>query len=193
MSSVSESQLETLNEPDSCDGNAELVAPLGLDGVQSEAGHVSVEYSPKCIKKWNKEIQAQETAIADARHNALNPDDPVDHLTVWDTDTYANSMSTDINAGPCCNTQRSLRLDEALSPEEVIRSIGNDYHLNEKQWCAYRIITEYFVQRFVLQSNDSDSTFQLTMLMMGPGGTGKTHIVKVVHTVMEYYGYGFVS
>ncbi|KAG1887500.1 uncharacterized protein F5891DRAFT_901016, partial [Suillus fuscotomentosus] len=29
---------------------------------------------------------------------------------------------------------------------------------------------------------------QLRMLMTGPGGTGKTHIVKAVQRVMQHYG-----
>ncbi|KIK25517.1 hypothetical protein PISMIDRAFT_48377, partial [Pisolithus microcarpus 441] len=33
---------------------------------------------------------------------------------------------------------------------------------------------------------------QLLMLMTGPGGTGKTHIVKAVHSVMNHYGCGHI-
>ncbi|KIJ09416.1 hypothetical protein PAXINDRAFT_41554, partial [Paxillus involutus ATCC 200175] len=29
---------------------------------------------------------------------------------------------------------------------------------------------------------------QLIMLMTGPGGTGKMHVVKAVHSVMDHYG-----
>jgi hypothetical protein len=30
------------------------------------------------------------------------------------------------------------------------------------------------------------------MLMTGPDGTGKTHVVKAVRAVMEYYGQGYL-
>ncbi|KIK94893.1 hypothetical protein PAXRUDRAFT_117162, partial [Paxillus rubicundulus Ve08.2h10] len=29
---------------------------------------------------------------------------------------------------------------------------------------------------------------QLIMLITGPGGTGKTHVIKAVHPVMDHYG-----
>ena len=39
-----------------------------------------------------------------------------------------------------------------------------------------------------MEETDTE-TEPLHMLMTGPGGTGKTHIVKAVQKVMNYYGY----
>ncbi|KAG1779378.1 hypothetical protein EV702DRAFT_923351, partial [Suillus placidus] len=68
--------------------------------------------------------------------------------------------------------------------------IGNDYHLNKKQWVAYWIIAEHFVHSFIEKRDDPPPA--PIMLMTGPGGTGKTHVVKAVRAVMEYYGYDHI-
>ncbi|KAG1876575.1 hypothetical protein DFJ58DRAFT_644732, partial [Suillus subalutaceus] len=68
----------------------------------------------------------------------------------------------------------------------VIEQIGSQFGLNDKQWMVFRVIAGHFVAKSVLKSNDGCD--QLTMLMMGPGGTGKTHVVKAVQAVMKSYG-----
>ncbi|KAI6025291.1 DNA helicase Pif1 like protein, partial [Pisolithus microcarpus] len=65
-----------------------------------------------------------------------------------------------------------------------------EHNLNEKQQMAFEIITKNFVKNHIQRKgNDGD---QLLMLMTGPGGTGKTHIVKAVHSVMNHYGCGHI-
>ena len=68
--------------------------------------------------------------------------------------------------------------------ESVVTRISCDYSLNEKQWIAYCIITKYFLQKFVAKKDTAD---HLCMLMTGPGGTGKTHVVCTVKSIMEHY------
>lgn len=65
--------------------------------------------------------------------------------------------------------------------------IGTENSLNEKQWVAFRIITDDFVKKHIQRAHNNE---QLVMLMTGPGGTGKTHVVKAVHSVMTHYGCG---
>lgn len=79
---------------------------------------------------------------------------------------------------------------EQLTPAEVIQQIGERFQLNEKQWIAFRIIAEHFVHNYI--EKQSDTSLPLTMLMTGPGGTGKTHVVKAVRAVMEYYDHGHI-
>ena len=69
-------------------------------------------------------------------------------------------------------------------PKSVVTRIGSKYNLNEKQWMAYRIITTYFLQKFVVKK-DTPECF--CMFMTGPGRTGKTHVVRAVKTVMDHY------
>ncbi|TEB25456.1 hypothetical protein FA13DRAFT_1637253, partial [Coprinellus micaceus] len=59
--------------------------------------------------------------------------------------------------------------------------------LNEKQRVAYRIVTDHFIRRYILNNN---SETPLRMLMTGPGGTGKTYVVKALKEVMDAYRSG---
>lgn len=83
------------------------------------------------------------------------------------------------------DTKNSPRADS--SPSEVIARIGKEKSLNEKQYLAFRIISDNFVKRHIERRHDVD---QLVMLMTGPGGTGKTHVVKALNSVMMHYGCG---
>ncbi|KAG2108184.1 uncharacterized protein F5147DRAFT_577074, partial [Suillus discolor] len=56
------------------------------------------------------------------------------------------------------------------------------------QWQAFQIITSHFILKYVDKKQDADLVNQLTMLMTGPGATGKTHVVKAVQAVMHHYG-----
>jgi len=73
----------------------------------------------------------------------------------------------------------------SLEPESVMNTIGKEYKLNPKQWIAFHIITKYFVQKFIIKQNKPLE--HLCMLITGPGGTGKTHVVHAVKSVMEHY------
>ncbi|KAG2065973.1 hypothetical protein BDR04DRAFT_1031317 [Suillus decipiens] len=55
-----------------------------------------------------------------------------------------------------------------------------------QQWIAFWIIVHHFVQKYVIKCTEDYE--QLTMLMTSLGGTGKTHVIKAIHAVMQYYG-----
>ncbi|KAG1781436.1 hypothetical protein EV702DRAFT_1192923 [Suillus placidus] len=74
------------------------------------------------------------------------------------------------------------------SPDEVISDIAVEFNLNQGQWQAFCIIANHFVGHHVNKIPADDADVQLTMLMTGPGGTGKTHVVKAVQAVMRHYG-----
>ncbi|KAG2749904.1 hypothetical protein P692DRAFT_20730614, partial [Suillus brevipes Sb2] len=134
------------------------------------------------------EIRDQENRITETRRNALNPDNQAERARfVKDTTAFE----------PCSQYSQPPRLTESvdppceqLTPAEVIQQIGEQFQLNDKQWIAFRIIAEHFVHNVI--EKQSDQCLQLTMLMTGPGGTGKTHVVKAVRAVMEYYGHGHI-
>lgn len=153
-------------------------------GVQIVAGY---DCSPKSLKRWSDEIRRQETAIAATRRNALNPNQQVEQNAVKDSSLYEG---TNYHPDTLTVTEIGSSPDENCSPLDVINRIGHQFQLNEAQWVAFRIIAEHFVRKFI--EKRTESTDQLTMLMTGPGGTGKTHVVKAVRAVMEYYGYGHI-
>jgi len=55
--------------------------------------------------------------------------------------------------------------------------------LNKKQNYAFQIISNHFLKRFILKDLDEKP---LRMLMTGPGGTGKTHVIKALQKVMKF-------
>ncbi|KAF8426437.1 hypothetical protein L210DRAFT_3420682, partial [Boletus edulis BED1] len=76
----------------------------------------------------------------------------------------------------------------SLQPSELIEKIERESQLNEKQRFAFRIITDHFIQTHVRK--EPKQVNQLSMLMTGPGGTGKAHVVRAVQRVMEHYSCG---
>ncbi|KAG1724044.1 uncharacterized protein EDB91DRAFT_1063060 [Suillus paluster] len=75
---------------------------------------------------------------------------------------------------------------QVLTAQEVINAVGAEFNLNTKQWVVFRMIADFFVAKYVKKNLPEDE--QLRMLMTGPGGTGKTHIVKAVQCVLQHYG-----
>ncbi|KAG2739416.1 hypothetical protein P692DRAFT_201653152, partial [Suillus brevipes Sb2] len=74
------------------------------------------------------------------------------------------------------------------SANDVITDTGTTFKLNEAQWKAFRIITSHVVASYVAKELNTEPVRQLMMLLTGPGGTGKTHVVKAVQAVMRHYG-----
>jgi hypothetical protein len=148
----------------------------------------SQDFSSQQLKKWSVEIKNQENAIAETRRNALNPEVQEElTTTVKATSSFDSACRLSLPTPP---TQSAPPPPEPLSSNAVIQQIGDQFQLNAKQWVAFRIIAEHFVQYFVEKRLDTPPP--LTMLMTGPGGTGKTHVVKAVRAVMEYYGHGHI-
>ena len=85
-----------------------------------------------------------------------------------------------------CPTTHSETQTEKFdfSDEDIINTVGNNYNLQSQQWIAFRIIARSFIRRYVYKCHDENP---LRMLLTGPGGTGKSHVVKAVQSVMEYY------
>ncbi|KAG2741944.1 hypothetical protein P692DRAFT_201725891, partial [Suillus brevipes Sb2] len=59
------------------------------------------------------------------------------------------------------------------------------FGLNEKQKICFRLICEWFIAKHVLKKNDIPP---LSMVMTGPGGTGKTYVINAVKALMAHYG-----
>jgi adenylylsulfate kinase-like enzyme len=72
-----------------------------------------------------------------------------------------------------------------MDPETVINQIGSEFQLNHKQWISFRIIARSFIK---IHLNMLSKPEPICMLMTGPAGTGKTHVVNAVHALMAEYG-----
>jgi PIF1-like helicase len=78
--------------------------------------------------------------------------------------------------------------------EELLNRIIQEETLNRKQTIAFRIIANSFFKLMddrkhgINSPIDSKYRKYLSLLLTGPGGTGKTHVVKAIQRVMEAYG-----
>lgn len=148
--------------------------------------------SPHQLKQWNTEVRLQEAAITNARHNALNPQDQVDSAFIQEmASTYDKATQSLLTSTQDCKATETVNMPPSplsVSHEQVITQIGEQFSLNEKQWVAFHIIAEFFIQKYVEKC--ATELPRLVMLMTGPGGTGKTHVMKAVRAVMEHYRQG---
>jgi hypothetical protein len=120
----------------------------------------------------------------------LNPGDQVDGSSVQDTTTLAEASLQHPNRKDLPETKSFGMHNLPLLPDNVISKIGGDFGLNEKQRIAFCIIAKFFIENHILKC--LMTLPHLTMLMTGPGDTGKTHVMKAVCAVMVHYGYGHI-
>ncbi|KAG1874168.1 hypothetical protein C8R48DRAFT_569511, partial [Suillus tomentosus] len=73
------------------------------------------------------------------------------------------------------------------TPEEIMSHFEQQFGLNDKQKICFRIICEWFVNKHILKKNELSP---LSMVMTGPGGTGKTYVINAVKALMVHYGCG---
>ncbi len=74
-----------------------------------------------------------------------------------------------------------------VSAAHIISSVADEFHLNSQQFKAFQIIAHHFIKWYILKVVDE---LPLQMLLTGPGGTGKSHVVRAVKQVMSYYNCG---
>ena len=135
-----------------------------------------------------QDIKRQESLITHAQRNAQESvPETLNVVAETEQGPMIHTVDhTETGLCPPTDTMKVDKPDEMLSAEDVIRKVGNELNLNEKQWVAFKIIARSFIREHV-EGIKSDSE-PLRMLMTGPGGTGKTHVVKAVQQVMEHYG-----
>jgi hypothetical protein len=155
------------------------------------------------LKDWKKATQQQEAVISSARRNALNPSTATASSVITE-DSIDDSNSLDghrINAESVHATENPTSQGILQSSGNILDKVEHEYSLNHKQHIAFWIAASKFIQDHqahlhrVSSQDDSQSLgpgFQtvppMRMFMTGPGGTGKTHVVKALHAVMAAHG-----
>lgn len=175
---------------DSVTGNQENAEiELGLDNTND----IRITLTPTVVKTWKKAIKDQEKNLTDQRRNSLNPEAQnafvSDSFDQGETQTQGEQISA--------KDDKHLDKGEAIAPDketlvvtsqsDLLSVVEQKFSLNERQSRAFRIISNHYVMRYV-EKNVSEKP--LRMLMTGPGGTGKTHVVKALKCVMIHYGCG---
>lgn len=73
------------------------------------------------------------------------------------------------------------------TPLEVMAKVETQFGLNAMQSTCFYIIANWFITKVVERTPDQPP---LSMVMTGPGGTGKTYVVNAVHELMRCYVFG---
>ena len=148
------------------------------------------------IKKWAKAIKLHEQSLAYQRRNKAD----------ISTQTLGNAPETEIVESlmttnnttvdiPCPKTD-TLNVSPSVSyqnmaPDEIVNHIHTNLQLNQKQGFAFWIIANHFLQNGTTSvGSATQSEEPIHLLLTGPGGTGKTHVVKALKEVMSNCGCG---
>ncbi|KAL1685483.1 hypothetical protein GGG16DRAFT_66191, partial [Schizophyllum commune] len=86
----------------------------------------------------------------------------------------------------------------ASAVQQVVSSISRRFCLNKEQAIAYNIIASHFIRSHILPSQSAStqstmplpSSTPLRMLMTGPGGTGKSHVINAFKDLLSFFSMG---
>ncbi|KLO10934.1 hypothetical protein SCHPADRAFT_831877, partial [Schizopora paradoxa] len=75
-----------------------------------------------------------------------------------------------------------------LSPQEIVDDISKKNSLNKMQKIAFHIIASKFFEVLTARlGGEHDTVDPLRLFLCGPGGTGKTHVVRCLQEVMRAF------
>lgn len=159
-----------------------------IPNLDESTQSLSITVTPTLLRDWKKSTKVQESALVHKRRNALNPDSQT--LSKIGNSEAVNNFDL-TNVMPTLNMQAgstsASETDAVVSctNDDILKSVEKEFKLNAKQKQAFDIIARHYIQRYIIHDL---SEKPLRMLMTGPGGTGKTHVVKAVKKVMSFYG-----
>jgi Helitron helicase-like domain at N-terminus/AAA domain len=150
--------------------------------------------SDSTIKLWKKEVKTQEENMRRQRMNSANSQTQLDYSTYRTPTTapqaiLATALGTSDDpflSAPAAVTSGNQVILE--TPEQLIQRIGKEMTLNEEQWVAYLIVARKFVNDMTARQNGDPVSPPLRLLLTGPGGTGKSHVVNTLKKLMATYG-----
>jgi hypothetical protein len=109
------------------------------------------------LKQWKTSLKNQEAASMQKRRcqvdiqnpntNISNLVSPTEHPSVGDPQKDISSICAETYAPKLKMPQQTVNTD----PESIINHIGPEFHLNSKQWVAFRIIARSFIKIQTIQ------------------------------------------
>ncbi|KAK4702713.1 hypothetical protein P7C70_g3507, partial [Phenoliferia sp. Uapishka_3] len=177
-----------LNEPSSKTAQYDVhVAPTSLQNLDNVTSQM--------VKTWKQEIKTQEDKIKAQRRQLSRPGEQ------QNTGESENEGPRDVATADVAGTAPSglpevepnSKRTETKDVESILKDIEVEDSLNYLQKIAFRLCATHFVEQFVRSQRVNDPVEEtpvpdpLRLLLMGPGGTGKTHIVKSVKKVMAHF------
>lgn len=159
----------------------------------------NVLITPHILKLWSQSIKRQDKALKQARRAAVEVEDvgDVDPI-VPSTEQFSNVQFNNDSSAPYTknppHTQTKSNLPPPETEDEIINRVAKQHKLNEMQTAAFKIAACHFLEvvhalRSLDQSSQKPKSEPLRMFMTGPGGTGKTHVVKALQSLMQIYGF----
>jgi hypothetical protein len=143
------------------------------------------------LKCWSAHVKLQEMNISNLRRN-LHQLQSQSSSTIASIESNTTNMYHSETSGilRSCEVPGSIGNNNAENVYHVMDSIGKEFNINEQQSVAYCIAAQTFLSLLSNCHNAQDHhTMQpLRMLMTGPGGTGKTHVVHALNKLMTAYG-----
>ena len=154
--------------------------------------HGQEKYPFHCLKLWQDEIKHTEQMITHARHARDDPNNQVVMKGVCEE--TSNSVNFDADLGMPVVPKTMVNLDIQISGDfdGKVMEVIEQFKLNKKQQIAFHIGAQRFKELLEIDVRSGNGTIgrgkPLHMLMTGPGGTGKTHVVKALKELMKMYG-----
>jgi hypothetical protein len=146
------------------------------------------------LTEWKSSIKVQENISAQTRRNRMDSSNQSQDSSssIHETESAnptQSGLKPEVNNTTCPQTKTphidKFQSTENMDPEKIINDIGSRFNLNKKQWIGFRIIARAFLQIHLQLLEKKEP---LRILLTGPGGTGKTHVVQALHAVMAVYG-----
>jgi Helitron helicase-like domain at N-terminus/AAA domain len=147
------------------------------------------------VKEWMKEMKAQEENMRRERMNKSDARTQADYSHNPYPDQAPSTFTPDSlstrSSKPAVHPPKAITPSKNLqleTPQQVMARVGNEMTLNKEQWTAYLIIARKFIADLVARSNDQPRAPPVRLLLTGPGGTGKSHVVTTLKKLMAAYG-----
>lgn len=148
------------------------------------------------VKSWESHIDQQAAMIANARRAQLDPTRQESAIqTVAETQSGNNAEFVQPNLGIIAPVPETKSAEGTLSIssdswEDRLKSVEHEFTLNKEQCIAFRI-TARRLHEILLAPLGASKNKPLRMMMTGPGGTGKTHVVNALYALMKQYNCGY--
>jgi PIF1-like helicase len=129
------------------------------------------------LKRWKATIKEQEAIIRHARQNT--------------SDIHQQTSTQETNISQT-ETPNIAKPPEPLSinSKKIIQDVVSQFQFNKKQQIGFEIAANCFIESYTAKLSGKTSVQQepMRLLLTGPSGTGKTHVVKGLRAVMAAYG-----
>ena len=145
------------------------------------------------LKRWKSSIKEQESIIKHARQNGSEVHNQINLLdkTMAETESHTTPVTITENCPDTDvpNISSQPTPSSSMNSQNIIEDIASTFQFNQKQRIAFEIAAKCFVESHTAKKAGKIIEREpMRLLLTGPGGTGKTHVVKGLKAVMAAYG-----